>query len=86
MSATASILTLQMQEFLAFITPTFSDCTQNISNISRTMQTFKVILEHKVTQKLMFITVEECNDIDDCIDHIHSTAPDFQIESITEVK
>lgn len=50
------------------------------------MQTFKVILEHKVTQKLMFVTVEECNDIDDCIDHILSTAPDFQIESITEVK
>lgn len=86
MSATASILTLQMQEFLALITPTLSDNAQNISNISRTMKTFNVILEHKVTQKLMFITVEECNDIDDCIDHIFSTAPDFQIESIREVK
>lgn len=50
------------------------------------MQTFKVILEHKVTGKLMFITVEECDDIDDCIEHILQTAPDFQIEQITEVK
>lgn len=47
--------------------------------------TFNVILEHKVTQKLMFITVEECVDIDDCIDHIMQTAPDFQVESITRV-
>ena len=47
--------------------------------------TFNVILEHKVTQKLMFITVEECVDIDDCIDHVWQTAPDFQIESITKV-
>ena len=46
---------------------------------------FKVILEHKVTQKLMFITVEDCEDMDDCIDHILQTAPDFQLEQITPI-
>jgi len=47
--------------------------------------TFSVILEHKVTQKLKFITVEECIDMDDCIDHIMTHEPDFQIEQIKRV-
>lgn len=50
------------------------------------MQTFSVILEHKVTGKLRFITVEECIDMDDCINHIMETAPNFQIEKIELVQ
>ena len=50
------------------------------------MQTFKLILEHKESRKLKFITVEECIDMDDCINHVMTTEPDFQIETITEVK
>lgn len=49
------------------------------------MQSFKVILEHQVTQKLKFITVEECVDMDDCLDHVATNEPEFQIESIARV-
>lgn len=46
---------------------------------------FKLILEHKVTHKLMFITIEECEDLDECLEHILQTAPDFQIEQVTPI-
>ena len=51
----------------------------------RKMKTFKVILEHKETQKLKFVTVAECVDMDDCVSHVHSTEGEFWIESIAEV-
>jgi hypothetical protein len=50
------------------------------------MLTFRVILEHSVTHKLAFLTIEECVDIDDCINHIHREHPGFDIEQITQVK
>ncbi len=50
------------------------------------MLTFKLILEHPITNKLVFLTVEECIDIDDCINHVHREHPGFDIEQITLVK
>ncbi len=50
------------------------------------MLTFRVILEHPVTHKLAFLTIEECVDMDDCIDHVHREHPGFDIEQITQVK
>jgi len=50
------------------------------------MLTFRVILEHAVTHKLAFLTIEECIDMDDCINHIHRENPGFNIEQITQVK
>lgn len=47
------------------------------------MKTFNVILEHWQTRKLKFVTVEECEDMDDCITHIKQTEPEFEIIQIT---
>ena len=50
------------------------------------MLTFSVILEHAVTHKLAFLTIEECIDMDDCINHIHRVNPGFNIEQIRQVE
>ena len=50
------------------------------------MLTFSVILEHAVTHKLAFLTIEECIDMDDCINHIHRENPGFNIEQIRQVE
>jgi len=50
------------------------------------METFKVILSLKNNpDKFTFVTIEDCTDMDDCIDHIHEHFPEFQIESIQHV-
>lgn len=49
----------------------------------KTMMTFKVILEHKEQPgQFQFITVEECIDVQDCINHIHETQPSWKIDKI----
>ena len=45
--------------------------------------TFSVILEDCWTNKLTFVTIEGCIDMDDCIDHIHEHFPSHTIEQIT---
>ncbi len=45
--------------------------------------TFSVILEEWDTNKLTFVTIEECIDMDDCINHIHKHFPSHTIEQIT---
>jgi len=53
------------------------------------MKTFVVELSPKVESfnqpHHVFITVAECEDKDDCINHIHHNHPAHQIESIKEV-
>ena len=45
--------------------------------------TFKLILSNLDNpDKFTFITVEECVDMDDCINHVKDEFPDHQIESI----
>jgi hypothetical protein len=46
------------------------------------MTTFNVILEHKETQALKFMTVMDCVDMDDCIDFVQNTESDFWITQI----
>ena len=48
--------------------------------------TFDVILEDNWTNKLTFATVEDCVDMDDLINHIHSEFPSHTIDQIKEVK
>lgn len=49
--------------------------------------TFKVQLSRFDNPDLFkFIVVEDCIDMDDCINHVHETEKDFIIESIREVK
>ncbi len=47
--------------------------------------TFSVTLEHFMAQTISFVTVEDCKDMSDCIDHIHSEFPGWNIEQIKEV-
>ena len=47
------------------------------------LMTFSVVLEDWSTNKLTFVTIEECIDMDDCIDHIHEHFPTHTIEQIT---
>ena len=49
------------------------------------MKTFKVILEDQWTNKLVFATIEDCVDLEDCVNHIHSEFPSHTIDQITEV-
>jgi hypothetical protein len=48
--------------------------------------TFKFILEDNWTSKMTFVTVENCIDMDDAINHIHSEFPSHTIDNIKEVK
>ena len=50
------------------------------------MNAYSVILEHKQTQKIKIIRVDDCIDMDECITHIHTTEPDYQIERISPCK
>jgi len=47
--------------------------------------TFDVILEDQWTNKLVFVTIEECIDLEDCVNHIHAEIPSHTIEQIKEV-
>lgn len=48
------------------------------------MLTFDVILEDQWTKKLTFATIEECVDIDDCVNQIHKDFPSHTIEQIKQ--
>ena len=48
--------------------------------------TFKFILEDNWTSKWTFVTVEDCIDMDDAINHIHREFPSHTIDNIKEVK
>ena len=50
------------------------------------MKAYDVILEHKNTQKIQFVKIDECVDMDDCISHIWKEFPDWQIERIAPIK
>jgi len=50
------------------------------------MMTFKVILEDQWTNKLVFATIEDCVDLEDCVNHIHSEFPSHTIDQITSVR
>ena len=48
--------------------------------------TFKFILESQLNEgKFTFVTVEDCIDMDDAINHIHCEFPTHTIDQITEV-
>jgi hypothetical protein len=47
--------------------------------------TFDLILEHWQTHKIKFVTVEECIDLDDCINHIQQNEPGFDIIQVKPV-
>jgi len=50
------------------------------------MLTFKVTLSHADNQdKFKFVTVAECKDMDECIDHIWATEKDWVIDAIKRV-
>ena len=49
--------------------------------------TFKFTLESQLNEgKFTFVTVEDCTDIDDAINHIHREFPAHTIDNISEVK
>ena len=48
---------------------------------------FKFILESIDNWgKFSFVTVEDCTDLDDAIDHVKREFPDFTIDQITQVQ
>ena len=50
------------------------------------MKTFKVTLSQMDNpDKLKFILVEDCVDMDDCVEHVDSTEKGFVINAIKEV-
>jgi len=47
---------------------------------------FNVILEDRQKPGFFkFVTVEDCVDMDDCIEHLFESEPDFKIEKISSV-
>ena len=55
-------------------------------SISLSMKSYQVILEHWQTHKIMFLKVEDCKDMDECIDHVKKDYPDHNIERISPIK
>ena len=47
------------------------------------MSTYKVIMKHQKTDTTMFLKVEDCRDMDQCIQYVLSENPDFFIQRIT---
>ena len=45
--------------------------------------TFKFTLEDNLTGKFKFVTVEDCIDMEDAVNHIHREFPSHTIEYIT---
>ena len=50
------------------------------------MKAYDVILEHKYDRKIQFVKIEDCVDMDDCINHIHKEFSEWQIERIQPIK
>ena len=50
------------------------------------MNTYEVIMEHWQTHKIMFLKVEDCKDMDECIEHVKAQNPDYNIERIAPLK
>ena len=46
------------------------------------LKAYDVILEHKDTQKIQFMKIEHCKDMDECISYIHECCPHWWIERI----
>jgi len=58
----------------------------NPTKMITTMETFKVILSLQSNpDKFTFTTVEECIDMDECIEFIHDHFPLHNIESIRRI-
>jgi hypothetical protein len=49
------------------------------------MLTFDLILEHWQTHQIKFVTIEECVDLDECINHVKQNDPDFDIIQVRPV-
>ena len=48
--------------------------------------TFKFILESRLSEgKFTFVTVEDCTNMEDAVNHIHSEFPNHTIEKVTKV-
>ena len=48
---------------------------------------FKVILERKDAEgKFAFVTVSDCADMDECLEHLGKEFPEYQLETITPVQ
>lgn len=49
--------------------------------------TFKFILESQLSEgKYTFVTVEDCKDLEDAVNHIHAHFKHQSIEKVTKVK
>ena len=61
-------------------------CSPHTDNI-KAMKTFQVILSQRLNPGFFkFITVEDCVDLDDCVEHIMSTEKECEIEQIREIQ
>ena len=49
------------------------------------LKEYDVILEHWQTHKIMLLKVEDCKDMDDCIDYVKRQHPDYNLERITPI-
>ena len=57
-----------------------------LSSVTMNLKTFKVTLSSVDNpDKFKFIVVDECVDMDDCINHVHSTEKEFIIDAIREL-
>ena len=50
------------------------------------MKAYDVILENKYDQRIQFVKIEDCVDMDECIEHVHECFPHWQIERIQPIK
>ncbi len=66
--------------------PTTKQIRDEAINAATNMESYKVIMEHWQTHKIMFLIVTGCKDMDECIEHVKRKNPDHNIERITPLK
>jgi len=49
------------------------------------MKAYSVILEHWMTHKIVILKVDDCKDMDECIEYIHKDYPQYTIERISPI-
>jgi len=50
------------------------------------MESYKVIMKHWHTEQSIFLTVEDCKDMDECITHVKEECPEHIIVQISRIK
>ena len=56
-----------------------------VTKLTMSSKAYSVILEHWMTHKIVILKVDDCKDMDECIEYIHKDYPQYTIERISPI-